>query len=71
MNSNLKQPKLMMLNDSYINYIHQFLGNHFSESHYFWHQNFIESRVNEIQPDIFIQMIVERNLEELVNLDLE
>ncbi len=71
LNPTLKQPKLMMLNDSYINYIHQFLGNHFSESHYFWHQNFIESRVNEIQPDIFIQMIVERNLEELVNLDLE
>ena len=59
----------MMLNDSYINYIRDFLGNHFSENHYFWHQNFIESQVDEIQPDIFIQMIVERNLEELIKLN--
>lgn len=69
LNPALNEPKLMMLNDSYINYIRDFLGNHFSENHYFWHQNFIESQVDEIQPDIFIQMIVERNLEGLIKLD--
>lgn len=70
-NPTLKQPKLMVLNDSYINYIHAFFGNHFSESHYFWHQNFIEAQVDEIHPDIFIQMIVERSIEDIVKSDLK
>lgn len=68
-NSTLKQPKLMVMNDSYINYIHSFLGDHFSESHYFWTQNFDESTVDEIQPNIFIQLIVERSLESIVKWD--
>lgn len=68
-NPELKQPKLMVLNDSYINFIYPFFGNHFSESHYFWTHNFNESRVDEIQPDIFIQLIIERSLENIVKLD--
>jgi len=68
-NPSLNQPKLMVLNDSYINFIHPFLGNHFSESHYFWSHDFNEKKVDEIQPEIFIQLIVERSLESIVKLD--
>ena len=68
-NPTLQEPKMMMINDSYINYIYPFLGNHFSESHYFWSHDFREKLVDEIDPDIFIQLIVERNLPSIVALD--
>lgn len=69
LNPELDQPKLLVINDSYINYVHNFFGNHFSESHYFWSHDFDESVVDEVQPEIFIQLIVERSLENIVKLD--
>jgi alginate O-acetyltransferase complex protein AlgJ len=69
LNPTLQEPKLMVINDSYINYVYPFLGNHFSESHYFWSHDFREELVDEIDPDIFIQLIVERSLPGIVALD--
>jgi hypothetical protein len=69
LNPTLQEPKLMVINDSYINYVYPFLGNHFSESHYFWSHDFREELVDEIDPDIFIQLIVERSLPDIVALD--
>ena len=59
-------PKLLTFNDSYISYIYPFLGDYFSESHFFWTYDFREDLIQKEKPDIVLYMLVERQIEVLM-----
>lgn len=67
-NDNDSLPKLLMIRDSFARTVIPFLKDHFSESVYIfdgWHHDFNEDIVIQEKPDIFIQFIVESQLESI------
>jgi|SaaInlV_125m_DNA_1040241.scaffolds.fasta_scaffold00064_34 alginate O-acetyltransferase complex protein AlgJ len=61
----INTPKLLVFNDSFISYIHGFLGDYFSRSVYVWSHDFRKDFIEIEKPDIVLHMFVERSIMEL------
>ncbi|MEG0308850.1 MAG: DHHW family protein [Clostridium sp.] len=59
-------PRLLMFRDSFTVALGPFISEHFSETVYQWDQYFDIDLVNEVNPDIIVQQIVERNIGKLL-----
>lgn len=55
-------PTILVFNDSFVSYIHSFLGDSFSESSFFWTHDFRKDVIEIEKPNIVLHMIVERSL---------
>ena len=60
-------PKILVFNDSFISYIHGFLGDYFSRSVFLWTHNFRKDIIQRENPQIVLHLIVERSIESLGN----
>lgn len=58
----INAPKLLVFNDSFISYIHNFLGDYFSRSVYVWSHDFRKDFIQMEKPNIVLHMFVERSL---------
>jgi hypothetical protein len=58
-------PKILIFNDSFVSYIHGFLGDYFSRSVFLWTHDFRKDIIQKEQPQIVLHIIVERSIEEL------
>ena len=63
---NTKLPRLLVFNDSYVDYIHHFFAPSFSRSAFFWMYEFRRDLIQKENPDIVIQMMVERSLDKII-----
>lgn len=61
----INTPKLLVFNDSFISYIHGFLGDYFSRSVYVWSHDFRKDFIDIEKPDVVLHMFVERSIMEL------
>ena len=61
----INTPKLLVFNDSFISYIHGFLGDYFSRSVYVWSHDFRKDFIEIEKPDVVLHMFVERSIMEL------
>lgn len=65
-NPDKNKPKLLMYRDSFAVSLVPYIAEHFSESVYEWSYNFNGILIEQIQPDIVVQQIVEGKLEKLL-----
>lgn len=57
------KPRLLMFRDSYAEYLHPYLSEHFSYSAFSWSHNLSIERINREQPDVVILEMMERFLD--------
>ena len=62
---NKSLPKILIFNDSFVSYIHRFLGDYFSRSVFLWTHDFRKDIIQKEQPEIVLHIIVERSIEDL------
>ena len=60
------KPRLLMYRDSYSEYLHGHLSQHFSYSSFAWSRNLTEERINREKPDILVLEIMERFVDHLL-----
>ncbi len=62
-----EKPRMLMYRDSYTQYLHPYLSEHFSFNSYAWTREFNMERVDQDKPDIVVYEMMERFMDEMLN----